>query len=184
MHAPRSFLLTPLLALLALTPSIAATPTPKGSEKRSCPFTILPVDDTIDGTFTLTAISDTLPLQSWWVAIGRPSAQTPKSPFLTRTKIAPSLFTLTGGSLNTTGSNGVSYPARFVPTVGLEPFQQLVFGGSGDPTYAYSTISCDATETGYTQLILPERGAYLFELACDSCSRLFSTFHLLSFLLE
>lgn len=168
MHIPSS-LLNPLLALLALTPSIAANPVAQSANEvidpipppdfSRCNF-IQIVRTSIEGAFTLTALSDTLPLQSWPVQLRSPSAKTAQSPFISRTKIAPPLFKLTEGSLNATSSDGASYPGRFVPIFSSN-LQRFLFGGRGEPSDFYWIQKCDATGMPYAEL-KAGRGTFVF----------------------
>lgn len=172
MHVPRSLLLTPLLALLALTPSIAATPTPQSSNDVIDPIPtpdfsrcIFPqvVDTTIEGPFGLSLLSDTLPLQEWLVFIGSPSEKDVESLYISRRiRIAQPTFNLTDGFLNTPYSGEGSYPGRFVPSTILSPLEQLVFDGQGDPTYFDAMWTCDATGTPYLELRAGARGECFF----------------------
>lgn len=156
MHFPYS--LTPLLALLALTPCIAATPTPQSSDDvinpiptpdfSKCNF-LQVIDTSIEGPFTLTLLSDTLPLQEWPVYLDA-SAGDILSPYITkRSRLFPPKFTLTNGLLNITEE---SRSGRFVPSTVSKPLQELVFGGQGDPSDFYAIQNCDATATQYTEL--------------------------------
>lgn len=170
MHAQRSLLLSSLLALLALTPSIAATPTPQSSgdvadpiptpDFSNCVFATV-IDTTIETEFILTLLSDTLPLRRWPVHLNEPSAKTIESVSINPNEPGQPLWTLTDGFLNTTGLDQRSYPGRFVPSTTLKPLQKLVFGGQGEPSKFFAKQSCDATGTPYTELRAGQ-GEYFF----------------------
>lgn len=169
MHAPSSLLFTPLLALLALlalTPSVVATPvaqeptdpTPSPDFSR-CNF-IQIIRRSWTGPFTLTALSDTLPLQEWPVIIQPPSVDAAKSLYISDTFTVPPFYALTEGTLNVTGFGEGSYPGRFVPS-STKPLQRLVFGGRGEPSDFYWIQNCDANGEPYPEL-KAGRGRFIF----------------------
>lgn len=169
MHIPSS-LLTPLVALLALAPSITANPIAQSANELIDPipapdfshcFFIQIIRPSIEGAFTLTAISDTLPLQSWAVQLRSSSAGTRLSPYITRTRRTLPQFELTGGSLNTTRSDGTSVPGRFVPTYSSKVLQRLLFSDGGEPSNFYWIDNCDASGRQYQEL-KAGRGTLIF----------------------
>lgn len=155
MHIPSS-----LLALLALTPSIAiaspvaqlveestqvtgpsptpdSDPTPISQPQPTstldfsrCVFPAV-IRTSINGPFKLNALSDTLPFSLYWVLLRDGSADGALEPYITVGRPAPPQFTLNEGSLNTTlGFDGASSPGRFSPSDDTKVLERLLFGGS------------------------------------------------------
>ena len=181
MHIPSS-----LLALLALATSLATanpvdvfnptgppipiprpapTSTPKPTPSITPDFSrcnfIQIIRSSIEGPFTLTALSDTLPLQSWPVFLRAPSAKKAQSPYISQTKIRPPLFALNEGSLNNTvGLDGASFPGRFETSYSYaaNALERFLFGGKvggyeiDESSGFYWIQTCDALGNPYQEL--------------------------------
>ncbi len=151
MRAPGSLLLTPLITLLTLIPSIAATPVAQGANElidpipepdfSRCFFPQIVFTD-FNGSFTLTALSETLPLRTWVVGLNPPSARIIRFPIVNPRFTAPSRFTLKGGSLEIADSAGNLSPARFLESEN-PALQYFFFGARGERSQFYWIRNCD-----------------------------------------
>ena len=122
--------LVSLITLAKLISSAPAGPTsipsPVSTSTSSC---IVSKDllKTLDKPFTLTAL--TPGLIQWPVQLDPPSKTTQTQPYISRTKIAPALFRLTGGNLTTIGRGAGdskenrenAFPAYFGPVIQIFP---------------------------------------------------------------
>lgn len=162
MHAPRSILLSSLLALATLTPSIVANPVPVARSICLPPGGLF---TTLQGPFTLDALSDTLPPQTWIVGLNNPSPLDAEPPYLTHqvTQLARPVFALNAGELDFLTKVGGSWPARLEPDFSYPPLKQWLFGTSGKSASWNASFKCDATGTPFLRLQTAQR-RFLFDL--------------------
>lgn len=159
MHIPNS-----LLALLALIPSIAtASPTPSSEpgpsptpDFSSCVFPAV-IETSIEGSFALSAFSDTVRIQST-VLLRTSSVDGALEPYLSGLKIFPPFFTLNEGSLKMGPGFNPRPQGGFAPISGSEGLELFVFGGSGEPAEFFSIRKCDASGNPYHELKSGTRG--------------------------
>jgi hypothetical protein len=181
MRAPGSLLLTPLLTLLTLIPSIAATPVAQGANELIDPIPepdfsrcVFPqiVFISFNGSFTLTALSETLPLQTWVVELNPPSARIIRFPRVNPRSTTPGRFTLKGGSLEIADSDGKLSPARFLESEN-PAFQYLFFGATKERSQFYWIRNCDPRGEQIAEL-KGERGmVFTFWFGCEGLSMAF-----------
>lgn len=157
------------------TPKPAPTLTPDFSR---CNFVQI-IHSSIEGPFTLTALSDRLPLRSWPVFINPPSAKRAQSPYVSRSRVSQPSFSLIRNSLNyTDGLNGTSFEGRFAPSLdyGSRTLEKFLFGGNvsasgnDEPIGFFWIQSCDALGRPFREL---KAGRGMFCLFFPSFSPLF-----------
>lgn len=161
MHAPKTFILTSVLALFSTT---SAAPAPAETTTTAGCSALTIVYSTVEKPFALTALPDDS-IFSWSVFLRSTSASQVVEPYISLVKLPLPSFRLTNGTLTTGGADSLEFPAFFGPTIDIFPpvLQPLQFGGpSSTPAEFYVKPSCDVEDNGYLELRATQRKFHHF----------------------